>query len=106
MHMRQALGGRLAIDAGAHAPLPAPLGADLVLMDIETPHFNGFDATEAIRTREVVTGRHLLIVAISAHPKAGDRERCRAAGMDGCVTRPISGIELTDVLNRLAVANP
>ena len=81
-------------------------GADLVLMDIETPQLNAFDVTEAVRTREVATGGHLLIVAMSAHPEAGDRERCRAAGMDGCVTRPIEAIELTETLNRLAVHNP
>jgi CheY-like chemotaxis protein len=81
-------------------------GVDLVLMDMEMPHLDGLAATVAIRDREAGTGRHLLIVAMTAHPMAGDRERCLAAGMDGYVAKPISVSELLGVIDHVTTANP
>jgi two-component system sensor histidine kinase/response regulator len=75
-------------------------------MDMEMPHINGLDATAAIRDREAGTGRHLLIVAMTAYPMAGDRERYLAAGMDGCVAKPISASELVGVIDRVTMATP
>jgi CheY-like chemotaxis protein len=79
---------------------------DLVLIDMETSHTNGLEAMQAIRDRESGTGRHLLIVAMSAHPMAGDRERCLAVGMDGYVAKPINAVELLNVIDRVTLANP
>ncbi len=62
---------------------------DVVLMDIQMPEMNGLEATAAIRAAERHSGRHLPIVAMTAHAMAGDRERCLAAGMDGYVAKPI-----------------
>jgi two-component system sensor histidine kinase/response regulator len=65
-----------------------------VLMDVEMPEMDGFRTTTAIREQERATGRHLPIVAMTAHALAGDRERCLEAGMDSYVAKPLRPQEL------------
>jgi CheY-like chemotaxis protein len=67
---------------------------DLVLMDVQMPEMDGFEATLLIREQEKATGRHLPILALTAHAMKGDRERCLAAGMDGYVAKPLQAREL------------
>jgi two-component system sensor histidine kinase/response regulator len=62
---------------------------DLILMDVQMPRMNGFEATAAIRTIEAAKGGHIPIVALTAHAVKGDRERCLEAGMDGYVAKPL-----------------
>jgi CheY-like chemotaxis protein/HPt (histidine-containing phosphotransfer) domain-containing protein len=67
---------------------------DVVLMDVLMPEMDGFEATALIREREKGTGRHVLIIALTAHSTPEDRERCLKAGMDGYVSKPIQAREL------------
>jgi CheY-like chemotaxis protein len=62
---------------------------DLVVIDVPMPEMDGFGATAAIRKREKGTaGPHQIVIAMTAHTIAGDRERCLRAGMDGYVSKP------------------
>jgi PAS domain S-box-containing protein len=67
---------------------------DLVLMDVQMPEMDGFEATEQIRRWEQESGGHLPIIAMTAYAMKGDRERCLEAGMDGYVAKPIQAQEL------------
>jgi CheY-like chemotaxis protein len=71
---------------------------DLVLMDVQMPDMDGLEATRAIRKAERKTGRHLPIVAITAHAMKGDEERCLASGMDAYVAKPIAPRALVETI--------
>ena len=72
---------------------------DLILMDVQMPEMNGWEATQAIREKEKSTGGHIPIVAMTAHAMKGDEERCLASGMDAYLTKPIRTQELLAVLD-------
>ena len=73
---------------------------DLVLMDLQMPEMDGFQATLALREKEKVKqdGFHQPVIALTAHAMKGDKERCLAAGMDGYLTKPILPQELDAIL--------
>ena len=74
---------------------------DAIFMDGQMPFMTGFEATEEIRRRELSSGKHIPIIAMTAHAMRGDRERCLACGMDAYLAKPIKANELYDVLEKL-----
>ena len=62
---------------------------DLILMDVQMPLLNGFEATSSIREKERTNGGHIPIIAMTAHALKEDEERCLGAGMDAYVSKPI-----------------
>ncbi|MEY2538520.1 MAG: hypothetical protein QOG67_2260 [Verrucomicrobiota bacterium] len=76
---------------------------DVILMDIQMPEMDGFQATRAIRKAEEIEGRHTRIVAMTAHAMTGDRDRCLAAGMDDYISKPLRKEELLRALGGSSV---
>jgi signal transduction histidine kinase/DNA-binding response OmpR family regulator len=74
---------------------------DVVLMDVQMPDMDGFEATAAIRAKELLTGGHIPIIALTAHALKGDKERCISAGMDDYLSKPIRAIELVSMIESL-----
>jgi CheY-like chemotaxis protein len=91
--------GREAVDAVGRGAF------DLILMDLQMPELDGFEATGAIRELERHTGTRLPIVALTAHAMEGDRQRCLDADMDGYVSKPIKAVELFEVIDRVIAAS-
>ena len=86
--------GILAVDAIAAKPY------DILFMDVQMPEMDGVEATRTIRSAELGSDRHQVIVAMTAHAMAGDRERLTAAGMDDYVSKPFDLDVLRAVLHR------
>ena len=75
---------------------------DLILMDVQMPEMNGFEATRHIREHENRTGEHVSIIALTAHAIQGDHDRCLAAGMDDYLSKPLSASLLAEKLESVA----
>ncbi|WDI41214.1 response regulator [Bremerella sp. P1] len=77
---------------------------ELILMDVQMPIMDGFEATAEIRRIQSETGRKTPIISMTAHAMKGDRERCLEAGMDDYVTKPINAKILYEVIERVLTA--
>jgi two-component system sensor histidine kinase/response regulator len=77
---------------------------DVVLMDIQMPEMDGFEATAAIREKEKLNGGHIPIIAMTANALKGDEEKCLQAGMDGYISKPIQTKELIATIERLVAS--
>jgi CheY-like chemotaxis protein/HPt (histidine-containing phosphotransfer) domain-containing protein len=73
-----------------------------VLMDVQMPEMDGYDATRRIRAWETQTGQHIPIIAMTAYAMAGDRELCIQAGMDDYVSKPLEPRALFNAIERWA----
>jgi PAS domain S-box-containing protein len=71
---------------------------ELVLMDMRMPEMDGLDATRAIRLAEQKTGRHIVVIALTANVLEGDREACTEAGMDDFLAKPLKLDTLRTIL--------
>lgn len=79
---------------------------DAILVDIQMPNMDGYEATHNIRQYEHAAGEHVPIIAMTAHAMKGDREKCLAAGMDDYIAKPLHKQELLRVLYEHTQAMP
>ena len=79
---------------------------DLVLMDLQMPVMDGLEASRSIRKKERGSGNHLPIIALTAHALKGDEDRCREAGMDGYVSKPIRAEALLEAMRSVLRDGP
>ena len=79
---------------------------DLILMDVQMPEMDGFEATAVIREKEKTGGKHIPIIALTAHAMKGDREACLKAGMDEYVPKPLKAEELFAVIDKVVTLQP
>jgi signal transduction histidine kinase/ligand-binding sensor domain-containing protein/CheY-like chemotaxis protein len=74
---------------------------DLVLMDVQMPEMDGFEATRRIRQLERTLGAHTPILALTAYAMKGDDQQCLAAGMDGVINKPFDPKQLIETVETL-----
>lgn len=108
-HVNQVVALRLLEKRGYHCLLASngrealeilsSASVDLVLMDIQMPEMDGFEATRCIRELEKSTGAHVPILAMTAHAMQSDRDACRLAGMDGHIAKPVHSDQLYQAID-------
>jgi two-component system sensor histidine kinase/response regulator len=76
---------------------------DVVLMDVQMPEMNGLEATAVLRADQANGATYVPIIALTAHAMQGDGDRCRAAGMDAYLTKPVQAGALIAMVERLGM---
>jgi PAS domain S-box-containing protein len=102
---RRGFGVIESVDGAEAVRIAAKMRPDVILMDVQMPVIDGFEATRLIRQRESKTGIHTPIIAMTAHAMKGDRERCLAAGMDEYLSKPIEVQALFDLIKQVGIAH-
>ena len=74
---------------------------DVILMDVQMPVLDGLEATKLIREEEKQTGRHIPIIAMTAHAMEGDEQKCLMAGMDGYIAKPFEPLKVYETIENL-----
>jgi two-component system sensor histidine kinase/response regulator len=74
---------------------------DVILMDVQMPLMNGYEATSKIRDMEKQAGGHTHIIALTANVMSGDREKCLNAGMDDYISKPVHMKDLMDAIQKV-----
>lgn len=77
---------------------------DLIFMDVQMPEMDGLAATAAIRSWEAGTGKHVPIIALTAHAMKRDQELCLRVGMDGYLSKPLQRQGILDAITRCVPA--
>lgn len=108
LHMLRKLGYQIDVVNNGHEAIAAWRTGryDLILMDVEMPEMDGFEATAHIRVAERGSGRRIPIVALTAHAMQGDRERCLRVGMDDYLSKPFQPDQLAAVIQRMLGSPP
>lgn len=71
---------------------------DLILMDVQMPVLNGYEATRVIRSLEAEKGIHTPIIALTAYAMKSDKDECIEAGMDDYISKPFKRQEFIDII--------
>ena len=74
---------------------------DLILMDVQMPKLDGFEATRKIRKMEEISSSRIPIIAMTAHAMKGDKEKCLESGMDYYITKPVDSKELIELIQKI-----
>lgn len=98
----------IAVDGGEGVAMAASEAPSVILMDMDLPVIDGWEATRQIKATEL--GPKVGIIGLTAHAMSGDREKCLAAGCDDYDTKPVEFARLTEKiaaqLTRLGVPTP
>ncbi|MCX6578735.1 MAG: ATP-binding protein [Candidatus Aminicenantes bacterium] len=74
---------------------------DIILMDIQMPEMDGYEASMKIRELEAGTGRHVPIIALTAHALESYMKKSHSSGMDDYLTKPVDPMEMYRIIRRL-----
>jgi two-component system, cell cycle response regulator DivK len=84
-------------DGAAGLAMAAQHKPDLILMDIQLPVLDGYEATRRIKADPAL--RHIPIIAVTSYPLSGDEAKTKAAGCDGYIAKPFSPRQLLSTIN-------
>jgi CheY-like chemotaxis protein len=96
----------IASDGRQAIELTAERRFDVILMDVQMPGLDGYDATREIRQQEVASGIRNRIIAMTANAMKGDREKCLEAGMDDFLAKPVHAAQLFAVVEKAGPEAP